>query len=187
MSSFPSPLNRRLGLAAFWLTTGLALYAQAPAQPQNTPPQTPPPSMIVALDQAIELAKKTNPTLQANRTLISQNQEQEVTANLRPNLLLSMDAQYLPLFSPSLWSSNYVDTTAQFDLGAGYLFETRAEAAASSASGQGYHRRHRGTGARCGAHNRWQHGAAICGCPACQVEFGAGDATACQPSTFGRY
>src|SRR5580700_10138233 len=124
MSSFPSSLNRRLGLAAFWLTTGLAFYVQAPAQPQNTPPQTPPPSMIVALDQAIEVAKKTNPTLQANRTLISQNREQEVTANLRPNLLLSMDAQYLPLFSPSLWSSNYVDTTAQFDLGAGYLFET---------------------------------------------------------------
>jgi cobalt-zinc-cadmium efflux system outer membrane protein len=123
MSSFPSSLNRRLGLAAFWLTTGLAFYVQAPAQPQNTPPQTPPPSMIVALDQAIEVAKKTNPTLQANRTLISQNREQEVTANLRPNPLLSTDAQYLPLFSPSLWSSNYVDTTAQFDLGAGYLFE----------------------------------------------------------------
>src|SRR5277367_2226422 len=123
MSSFPSSRNRRLGLAAFLLTTVLALCAQAPAPPQNTPPQTPPPSMIVSLDQAIELAKKVNPTLQANRTLISQNQEQEVTANLHPNPLLSTDAQYLPLFSPSLWSSNYIDTTAQFDLGAAYLFE----------------------------------------------------------------
>ena len=27
------------------------------------------------------------------------------------------------MFSPSLWSSNYIDTTAQFDLGAAYLFE----------------------------------------------------------------
>ena len=79
--------------------------------------------MVVSLEQAIELAKRANPTLQANRTLISQSQEQEVTANLRPNPLLSSDAQYLPLFSPSLWSSDYIDTTAQFDLGVGYLFE----------------------------------------------------------------
>ena len=78
---------------------------------------------IITIEQAIELAKKNNPTLRANRTLISQNKEQEVTANLRPNPLLSWDAQYLPLFSPGLCSANYIDNTAQFDLGVGYLFE----------------------------------------------------------------
>lgn len=52
-----------------------------------------------------------------------QNREQEVTANLRPNPTLSWDAQYIPIFQPDLFSSNYMDTTAQFDVGIGYLFE----------------------------------------------------------------
>src|SRR5208337_275744 len=97
---------------------------QLPPQAQSsTQPSAPQPSVVVTIEQAIELAKKNNPTLQSNRTLISQNKEQEVTANLRPNPVLSWDAQYLPLFSPDLWSSNYIDTTAQFDMGVGYLFE----------------------------------------------------------------
>ncbi len=37
--------------------------------------------------------------------------------------MLSWDAQFLPLFTPDLWTSSYIDTTAQFDLGLGYLFE----------------------------------------------------------------
>jgi len=109
-------------------------FAQMPQQTPNPTeipgvPQLPAagapqaPAMLIAIDEAIELAKKNNPTLQANRTLISQNKEQEVTANLRPNPLLSWDAQYLPLFSPDLWSTNYIENTAQFDLGVGYLFE----------------------------------------------------------------
>jgi cobalt-zinc-cadmium efflux system outer membrane protein len=97
---------------------------QVPEVPQLPAADAPnPPAMLITIEQAIELAKKNNPTLQANRTLISQNKEQEVTANLRPNPVLSWDAQYLPLFSPDLWSTNYVDNTAQFDLGVGYLFE----------------------------------------------------------------
>ena len=121
---FPQP-NSRIYLATLCLLLATASWAQIPAsQPQTAPaPGTPPPSMVITLDQAIDLATRNNPTLQANRTLISQNKEQEVTANLRPNPLLSWDAQYLPLFSPNLWSSNYIDTTAQFDLGVGYLFE----------------------------------------------------------------
>lgn len=100
---------------------------QAPGSTQLPAPATqspiPPPSAVITIDQAIEFAKNNNPTLQASRTLISQNKEQEVTANLRPNPVLSWDAQFLPLFTPDLWSSNYIDTTAQFDLGLGYLFE----------------------------------------------------------------
>jgi cobalt-zinc-cadmium efflux system outer membrane protein len=38
--------------------------------------------------------------------------------------VLSWDSQFLPLFSPSLWSdSNYWETQAQYDVGIGYLFE----------------------------------------------------------------
>ena len=88
----------------------------APGKPFN-------PQVVITLDQAIEYARQNNPTLQAERTLVYQNKEQEVTANLRPNPTLSADTQYLPIFQPDLFSSNYIDNTAQFDVGVGYLFE----------------------------------------------------------------
>jgi cobalt-zinc-cadmium efflux system outer membrane protein len=104
-------------------------------QPQATPPMpsnplgqlTAPgkprsPQVVITIDQAISYALN-SPSVIAERTLISQNKEQEVTANLRPNPTLSWDAQYLPFFTPDLWSSDYIDNTAQFDLGVGYLFE----------------------------------------------------------------
>jgi len=87
----------------------------APGRPQS-------PTVIITLDQAISYALN-SPSVIAERTLISQNKEQEVTANLRPNPNLLGDAQFLPLFTPDLWSSNYIDTVAQFDLGVSYLFE----------------------------------------------------------------
>ena len=55
--------------------------------------------------------------------LILQNQAQEITANLRPNPTLIGDAQFLPLFTPSNFTDDYLDNNAQFDLGVGYLFE----------------------------------------------------------------
>ena len=33
------------------------------------------------------------------------------------------DAQFLPIFQPSQFSADYIDNTAQFDLGVSYLFE----------------------------------------------------------------
>jgi outer membrane protein, heavy metal efflux system len=135
-SFFSQGLGRAVVAVACLLvvTTGCMLWGQtlpqapgttqapgAPQLPAAGAPQTP--VTLITIEQAIEFAKRNNPTLQANRTLISQNKEQEVTANLRPNPLLSWDAQFLPLFTPDLWTSNYIDTTAQFDLGVGYLFE----------------------------------------------------------------
>ncbi|MGB8886875.1 MAG: TolC family protein [Candidatus Korobacteraceae bacterium] len=137
-----------IALLACWGASGCC-WAQAatpqspPAQqspatmPAQAPPAAPPqtsggahrltmpqnPSVVITLDQAIELAKKNNPSLQAQRTQIMQNKEQEVTANLRPNPALSWDAEYLPIFDPHLFSSEYMDNTAEFDAGLGYLFE----------------------------------------------------------------
>jgi cobalt-zinc-cadmium efflux system outer membrane protein len=92
--------------------------------PDQQAAQAPAPSVVITLDQAIELAKKNNPTLRANETLIEQNKAQEITANLRPNPVLAWDTQYLPIFQPSLFSdSNYWQTQAQYDLGIGYLLE----------------------------------------------------------------
>ena len=102
------------------------LPSQAPSPTQPTPATqapAPAPSVVITIEQAIELAKKNNPSLQATRMGIQQNHAQEVTANLRPNPVLSLDAQYLPLFSPDQFSNTYIDETAQFDAGVGYLFE----------------------------------------------------------------
>ncbi len=57
------------------------------------------------------------------RSTILQNQAEEITANLRPNPTLGLDAQFLPIFQPNQFSSDYIDQQAQFDAGVGYLFE----------------------------------------------------------------
>jgi cobalt-zinc-cadmium efflux system outer membrane protein len=77
----------------------------------------------VSLEEAISLAFAHSPTLKALRTQIPQNQASEITANLRPNPVLSWDTQFIPLFQPSQFSADYFNNTAQFDLGLGYLFE----------------------------------------------------------------
>jgi cobalt-zinc-cadmium efflux system outer membrane protein len=78
---------------------------------------------MITLDQAIDLAIAHNHALLAARTMVLQNQAQEITANLRPNPTLSFDSQFLPIFSPSNFSSENLDQIQQFDLGIGYLFE----------------------------------------------------------------
>ncbi|MGH9586542.1 MAG: TolC family protein, partial [Acidobacteriaceae bacterium] len=77
----------------------------------------------IDLDQAIQLALAHNHALLAQRTLIQQNQAQEITANLRPNPNVNFDAQYVPLLSPQDFSSGNLDQTQEFDLGLDYLFE----------------------------------------------------------------
>jgi len=78
---------------------------------------------LVSLDQAIDLALAHNHALKANRTLVFQNQAQEITANLRPNPTLGVDSQFVPIFSPQFFSGDNLDVTQQFDVGVGYLFE----------------------------------------------------------------
>ena len=90
--------------------------AGAPAAPQNPP-------VRVTLDDAIDLALKHNHSLQAARTTILQNQAQEITANLRPNPVALVDEQYMPFFSPSAFSADYINQTAVYDLGLSYLIE----------------------------------------------------------------
>lgn len=106
-----------------------------PAQGQATPPATPSPapkasqlaqkpgSQLITLDQAIQMALNHNHSLLATRTTVQQNEAEEITANLRPDPVLLGDVQYLPIFQPSNFSSDYIDNTAEFDLGVSYLFE----------------------------------------------------------------
>lgn len=69
------------------------------------------------------MALQHNHTLMAARTTIQQNEAEETTANLRPNPVFMGDAQFLPIFQPDQFSADYLDNTAQFDLGVSYLFE----------------------------------------------------------------
>jgi cobalt-zinc-cadmium efflux system outer membrane protein len=78
---------------------------------------------LISLDQAVDLALAHNHSIQATRTLILQNQAQEITANLRPNPTFSADSQFVPIFSPQDFSGDNLNVTQQFDLGIGYLFE----------------------------------------------------------------
>jgi DDE superfamily endonuclease len=72
--------------------------------------------VLITLDQAIDLAVAHNHSLKATRTLIAQNQAQEITANLRPNPTLNFDAQFVPIFSPSNFSSDNLDEAQQSSL-----------------------------------------------------------------------
>jgi outer membrane protein, heavy metal efflux system len=78
---------------------------------------------LISLDQAIDLALAQNHSIKATRTLILQNQAQEITANLRPNPTFDADTQFVPFFSPQDFSGENLNQTQQFDLGIGYLFE----------------------------------------------------------------
>jgi cobalt-zinc-cadmium efflux system outer membrane protein len=128
-----SSILRLSTLLLFLLFAGFAVAQTAPAQPQPQATQAPAPpagqlaqtpgAQLITLDQAIQMALAHNHTLLAARTTIEQNQAEEITANLRPDPVLLGDSQFLPIFQPSNFSSDYIDNTAQFDLGVSYLFE----------------------------------------------------------------
>ena len=119
--------------SSIFLVTVFSLEA---ATAQSVPPQDPSPpapqaqtlaqkpgTVIISLEDAIQMALEHNHSLLAARTVIQQNEAEETTANLRPNPILMGDSQFLPIFQPNQFSGDYLDNTAQFDLGVSYLFE----------------------------------------------------------------
>lgn len=122
------------GKFSLLLLIGMLSYGDAGAQSppdQSTPTLAPQASKLaqkpgtetISLDDAIQMALEHNHNLLATRTTIQQNEAEEKTANLRPNPVILGDSQFLPIFQPSQFSADYLDTTAQFDLGVSYLFE----------------------------------------------------------------
>ena len=122
-------MKKGLALATLFVVL-LPAFAAAqqnplPAQPA-TPPRadtTQPPPVRLTLDDAIRLALQHDHDMEAARSTILQNQAQEITANLRPNPVISWDSQFFPLFHPEEFGTSYLNTQAQFDIGIGYLFE----------------------------------------------------------------
>jgi cobalt-zinc-cadmium efflux system outer membrane protein len=124
-----------LAAAALFVLAGLAVGQQSaspnmPAansggasQAATTSPQQVVGVKRITLDDAIRMSLQHNHALQALRSTIQQSMAEEITANLRPNPTLGLDAQFLPIFQPKQFSSNYIYQQAQFDAGVGYLFE----------------------------------------------------------------
>src|SRR5580692_1102691 len=106
---------------ARFLALAAAVCISSAAFAQTTPPTSGP--VKITLDDAIQMALQHNHNLLAQRTVVQQNQAEEITANLRPNPVLQGDAQFLPFFQPDKFSADYINTTAQFDVGLSYLFE----------------------------------------------------------------
>jgi outer membrane protein, heavy metal efflux system len=109
------------------------VFVSGVAGAQSPPVQSPSPpaqalaqnrsAVTISLDDAIQMAFQHNHNILAARTTIQQNEAEETTANLRPNPVILSDWQFLPVFQPSQFSADYLDNTAQFDLGVSYLFE----------------------------------------------------------------
>jgi cobalt-zinc-cadmium efflux system outer membrane protein len=95
-----------------WVFFSHPAFAQAPQAP-----------VTVTLDQAIQMALQHNHALLAARTTVQQSQDQEVTANLRPNPTLFTDWEYLPLVHPSGNIADYLHDSTEGDIGLSYLFE----------------------------------------------------------------
>lgn len=116
--------NRRTE-AASTPSTGDGQQASGSSAQASTMPRTGTQSAgpLITLDQAIQYALANNADLKATRTQIDQNQAQEITASLRPNPTLSGDSQFVPIFNPSQFTTETLDTLTQFDIGVGYLFE----------------------------------------------------------------
>ncbi len=75
----------------------------------------------ITLDEAVQFALAHNHALQAARSAIVQSQDEETTANLRPNPVLGADVIGLPI-TPNEFTSSNIDQT-EFDAGLSYLFE----------------------------------------------------------------
>jgi outer membrane protein, heavy metal efflux system len=121
------PLTRYsawLGSSLFFaIASAQSPPSQTPAAPQASTLAQKPGAPMISLDDAIQMALRHNHNLLAARTGIQQDEAEETTANLRPNPVLLGDSQFLPIFQPSQFSSDYIDNSAQFDLGVSYLFE----------------------------------------------------------------
>ncbi len=85
--------------------------------------QTPKTAVRISLDEAVQMAIQHNHVLIAARNTIEQAQAEEITANLRPNPALTVDWEYLPFFTPSSFTLDYLHDSSEADFGVSYLFE----------------------------------------------------------------
>lgn len=116
--------NRYHALPFRWCGLGLLLttsFFGASASLAQSPQSHP--QVRISLGQAERMAIIHNRTLQAERTLIQQSQADQITASLRPNPVFDTDSLFLPVFSPSQFTSKNLNNNIEFDAGISYPFE----------------------------------------------------------------
>ena len=91
-------------LALPMMVAGQQSAAPLPATPPAQAATAQTSATRISMDDAIRLAVQHNHALQALRTTIQQSLAEEITANLRPNPALGLDAQFLPIFQPNEFS-----------------------------------------------------------------------------------
>jgi len=111
---------RRSGFLALWVALISAASGPVVRAQASVPPQGP---VKITLDESIQLALNHNHALLAAQTTILQSQALEVQADLRPNPAFFADWEYLPLFTPSMWTGTYLHDSTEADMGLSYLFE----------------------------------------------------------------
>ena len=111
---------RRSGFLALWVALISAASGPVVRAQASVPPQGP---VKITLDESIQLALNHNHALLAAQTTILQSQALEVQADLRPNPAFFTDWEYLPLFTPSMWTGTYLHDSTEADMGLSYLFE----------------------------------------------------------------
>ena len=99
--------------------------AQIPAATaaQAAPQAAPQSATRISLEDAIEMALQHNHNMLAAMTTIQQSEAQEITANFRPNPNLTVDWEYLPFFTPSSFTGDYLHDSTEGDVGLSYLIE----------------------------------------------------------------
>jgi outer membrane protein, heavy metal efflux system len=114
-------LNTKVGRASIRSIVSLLLSMVLLANSASS--QTPKTAVRISLDEAVQMAIQRNHVLIAARNTIQQAQAEETTANLRPNPALTVDWEYLPFFTPSSFTADYLHDSSEADFGVSYLFE----------------------------------------------------------------
>jgi cobalt-zinc-cadmium efflux system outer membrane protein len=115
--------SRRVTAARFLIVCSTLLYAAPAPMARAQVAASSQGPVKITLDDAIQLALKHNHNLLAAQTTIQQDEALETQANLRPNPDIFGDWEYLPLFTPSMWTGSYLENSTEADLGLSYLFE----------------------------------------------------------------
>lgn len=110
--------RRRIGALAAIFSLGVSPVLAQASHPSHSQPE-----VRISLPQAEKLAVAHNRALQAERTLILQSKANQTTASLRPNPIFDTDALFLPVFSPSEFTSKNLNNNIEFDAGISYPFE----------------------------------------------------------------
>ena len=109
-------MNTKVGRASIRSIVSLLLGMALMATPASS--QTPKTAVRISLDEAVQMSIQHNHVLIAARNTIQQAQAEEITANLRPNPTLTVDWEYLPFFTPSSFTSDYLHDSTEADVGA---------------------------------------------------------------------